>query len=75
MKQDGGKLLIKGIEENFTELKRFESSVIKVFTKCCEGLLRKDLYLESYLGKFVNFKDKKKSHKPPDMKKKKKRKG
>lgn len=42
--------------------------------KCCERLLKKDLCLERYPGKFLNSKDKNKSYKPLDIKKKGKKK-
>ena len=66
-----GELLTKETEEKFTVLKSFESLIIKVLTKCFEGI-EMDLYLESYPGKFVDSKDKQKSHNSQDAKKERK---
>lgn len=52
-------------------LKSFESLIIKVLTKCFEGI-EMDLYLESYPGKFVDSKDKQKSNNYQDAKKERK---
>lgn len=52
-------------------LKNFESLIIKVLTKCFEGI-EMDLYLESYPGKFVDSKDKQKSNNYQDAKKERK---
>lgn len=67
-----GELLTKETEEKFTVLKSFESLIIKVLTKCFEGI-EMDLYLESYPGKFVDSKDKQKSHNSQDAKKERKK--
>ena len=59
-------------EEKFTVLKSFESLIIKVLTKCFEGI-EMDLCLESYPGKFVDSKDKQKSHNSQHAKKERKK--
>ena len=59
-------------KEKFTVPKSFESLIIKVLTKCFEGI-EMDLYQESYPGKFVDSKDKQKSHNSQDAKKERKK--